>query len=165
MQEIPARVIVSATQQVQRTAPPWLAEVALLAQVWASSGLLEKLDQQVHVPRGRMGAYQECDFVLVLVAYAASGETTLSKFYERLEGFEPLLAGLWGRKDVASRSALSRFLADVTPEALEHLRQVLFEDLLREGVDAEHCGGLLDRLGHRHVVFCQQRLRSAPPNG
>jgi hypothetical protein len=84
---------------------------------------------------------------------AASGEKTLKSFDERLGGFEPVLAGLWGRQEVASRSALSRFLEAVTPEALEKLRQISFEDLLRRGVEQERWGGLLDRLGQRHVVF------------
>jgi hypothetical protein len=138
---------------VQRTAPPWLAEMAVLAAVWVSSGLLEKLCKLVHVPRGRMGKYEECDFILVLLGYAASGEKTLLSFYKRLEGFEAVLAGLWRGKEVPSRSALSRFLEAVTPEALEKLRELLFEDLLRRGVETQRSGGLVDRLGQRHVVF------------
>src|SRR5205085_6387129 len=88
-----AQVRVSATEEVERTAPPWLAEVGLLAGVWVSGGLLEKLCKLVHVARGRMGTYEECDFVLVLLAYAASREQTLRGFYKRLDGFEPVLSG------------------------------------------------------------------------
>jgi hypothetical protein len=166
-----ARMQVSASDQVERSAPPWLAEVAVYAQVWAQSGLLEKLEQRVHVPRGRMGTYVECDFVLPTLSYASSGERTLKDFYERLEGFEAALAGLWGRKAVASRSALSRFHAAVEDESLEALRAVLLEDLLERGIAEPHFGGLIDRQGQRHVFFDvdgtkqpgrQRRLCSGP---
>jgi hypothetical protein len=151
--DVTARMKVSASEQIERSAPAWLAEAAVHAQVWERSGLLEKLQQEVHVPRGRMGTYVECDYISELVGYAASTEQTLKDFYERLEGFEPALAGLWGRKAVASRSALSRFLAAVTPQALEELRALLFKDLLSRGIGRGDFGGLIDRMGQHHVLF------------
>jgi hypothetical protein len=146
-------MIVSASERIERSAPPWLAEVAVYAQVWVGSGLLEKLQERVHVPRGRMGTYVECDFVLPSLGYASSGERTLKDFYARMEGFEPALCALWGRNAVPSRSALSRFHAAVTPDSLESLRALLFEDLLSRGIAEPQFGGLLDRVGQRHVFF------------
>lgn len=41
--------------------PKWLAEALLVGQYWRSNGLLEQLQHQVHVSRGRMGQYEVCD--------------------------------------------------------------------------------------------------------
>ncbi len=64
--------------------PTWLPEALLLGQWWQSTGLLEQLQQQVRVSRGRMGQYEVCDFVLLLLAYAVSGEANLATFFSTL---------------------------------------------------------------------------------
>ncbi len=56
--------------------PNWLSEALLLGKYWVESGLLERLQQQLRVSRGRMGDYEVCDFVLLLLAIAVSGEKT-----------------------------------------------------------------------------------------
>ena len=50
--------------------PNWLGESILLGKYWIESGLLERLQQQVRVSRGRMGDYEVCDFVLLLLIFA-----------------------------------------------------------------------------------------------
>jgi len=61
------------SEQSNPAIPTWLAEALLLGQYWQRCGLLERLKQQVHVNRGRMGKYEVCDFVLLLLAYSVSG--------------------------------------------------------------------------------------------
>ena len=156
-----AKVVLSATEEQERRAPQWLAELAVLAEEFRVSGALSKLNERVHVPRGRAGDYETMDFVLASLAHAVSNQQYLRGTYRQIEGFEPLLAGLWGRRDVPSRSALSRWSKDVSPSSLKELGQVLFEDQLEHGVRGEALGGLYDRLGQRHVVFDGDGTRQA----
>ena len=62
-----------ANEEEKRSIPTWLAEALLVGQYWQSSGLLNHLNERVKVNRGRMGQYEVCDFVLVMLAYAVSG--------------------------------------------------------------------------------------------
>ena len=75
---------IAATEEENLSNPPWLAEMLLIAQLWRETGLLQKLNDSVHVQRGRMGTYQVCDYVLLLLAYAVSGAATLKDFFEQL---------------------------------------------------------------------------------
>jgi hypothetical protein len=68
--------------------------------------------------------YEVIDFLAVLFGYAVSGERTLEAFYERLHPFAPAFMALFGRDCLPARSTLSRFLAALTPEAVEALRAV-----------------------------------------
>jgi hypothetical protein len=56
--------------------------------------------------------------------YAVSGERTLEAFYECLRPFAPAFMALFGRDRLPARSTLSRFLAALTPEAVEALRSL-----------------------------------------
>jgi hypothetical protein len=82
---------VTTTDQSNLAIPNWLAEALLVGQYWNQSGLLKQLQQQVRVSRGRMGQYEVCDFVLLLLAYAVSGAETLKLFFEQLESVKPVL--------------------------------------------------------------------------
>ncbi len=109
--------------------PNWLSESILLGKYWIESGLLERLQQQVRVKRGRMGDYEVCDFVLLLLAYAVSGEKTLAKFFETQGPVRFLLMAVWGRNKSPVSSTLSRFLEAIDDCSLEQLRTLFEQDL------------------------------------
>ncbi len=154
-------VSIHTSAQPQRTAPPWLAEAVLILQVARDSALLSKMQQTVRVPRGRMGTFEGCDFFLVLLVYALSGELTLLALYAAMAPSVALLAALWSRKHLPARCTLSRFLSAVAVPATEALRELLFEDLLVHGLSGERVGGLVDRSGARHVVIDVDGTRQA----
>ena len=86
--------------------PSWLGEVAVLAHVLSQLGLQKAIEERVQFARARMGDYEVIDFVVMLMGYAVSGESTLKAFYHRLLPFaEPFMA-LFERHHVPSRSAL-----------------------------------------------------------
>jgi hypothetical protein len=124
---IPNPCIEVQTSPLDRPAvPEWFAEVVIIAQHLATTGLLEAFAQQVRVVRGRFGSYEPIDFLALLVGYAISGERTLADFFERLAPFETAFMALFGRRGLPHRSSLSRFLADVDRPCLEVFR-TLFE--------------------------------------
>jgi hypothetical protein len=76
--------------------PAWFAEVVIIAQHLATTGLLDAFAQQVHLVRGRFGSYEPIDFLALLIGYAISGERTLAAFFERVEPFETAkMRALW----------------------------------------------------------------------
>jgi hypothetical protein len=95
------------------------------------------------------------DFLCVLIGYALSGEGTLKGFYERLTPFATPFMALFGRSELPSRAALSRFLAAIDQPAVEALRALFQKDLvarpLTEG--GKSTGGLWDRCGEQWLVF------------
>src|SRR6266566_4099101 len=102
--------------------PPWFGEVVLIAAHLRKQGVFDAITQQVHFARRRFGRYEVIDFLAVLFGYAISGERTLEAFYERLSPFAETFMALFDRGRLPSRSALSRFLASLTPVATEALR-------------------------------------------
>jgi hypothetical protein len=133
--------------------PRSLAEVLLLGEYWRNSGLLDRLQTQVKVQRGRMGHYEVCDFVLLLLAYAVSGLPTLKAFFAELQSVKAVVMGMWQRQECPVASSLSRFLADIDSAALEQLRTLFESDLREHGVQGEQMGGLVDRSGQRFWLF------------
>jgi len=119
------------------------------------------------VLRGLVGsnahpATQLIDFLAVLFGYAISGERTLETFYERLLPLAQPFMALFDRERLPSRSALSRFLASLTPAATEALRTLFLADLLARPLDKErHTGTLRDRAGNQRVVFDIDGTRQA----
>lgn len=90
--------------------PAWLGEMAVLAHVLSHRGLQKAIEERVQFARARMGDYEVIDFVVMLMGYAVSGESTIKAFYERLLPFaEPFMA-LFGRAKLPHRGTLSRFL-------------------------------------------------------
>lgn len=144
---------VSTNAEPNLVTPAWFAEALLVGQYWQDSGLLSCLQQQVRVHRGRMGKYEVCDFVLLLLAYAVSGLDSLQLFFEQLARISSVLMAVWGRQQCPVASTLSRFLADIDSEAVEVLRQLFEADLLEHGLSLETGVGIIDRMEHRRIVF------------
>jgi hypothetical protein len=117
-----AALHLSTSSVSEPTAPPWLTQAIVLMQAWWSGWLLLPLVEHVRLARGRAGKFEVVDFVLVLLAYASSEARTLKAFYQQARPTAQVLMGAWGRNGMPSRSALSRFLKDVTPTAVEALR-------------------------------------------
>lgn len=143
----------TATIESNPVIPNWLNEVLLLGKYWLKSGLLERLQQQVRVSRGRMGDYEVGDFVLLLLAYAVSGEKTLSDFFAALKPVRFLLMAVWRRNKCPVSSTLSRFLEAIEDCSLEQLRTLFEQDLWERGFQGEDQGGLVDRTGERYYLF------------
>ncbi|MFM7219503.1 MAG: hypothetical protein ACKO21_04685, partial [Nodosilinea sp.] len=57
-----ARLEITASPQPNPVIPAWFTEALLIGQYWQQHGLLDHLQQQVQVNRGRMGQYEVCDF-------------------------------------------------------------------------------------------------------
>jgi hypothetical protein len=157
-------VIVASSPVQARQPEPWFAEAIVLLR--ASGSLRRALTQQVRVERGRMGLFETVDFGLALVLHVIRGERAVSDTYEALfedeathdapRALRPsmkLLPALWERQTLPSRSALSRWLDDVTDEATAALRDAFAAALHRDGLTGPSMGGCLDRRGDRHVLF------------
>lgn len=148
-----AGIELSTNEQPQPVIPSWLGEVLLLGEYWRTTGLLDRLQTQVKVNRGRMGQYEVCDFVLLLLAYAVSGVDTLKEFFEQLKNVQPVVMSMWQRQQCPVASTVSRFMADIDSNALEQLRTLFEADLLEHGFGQTKNGGLIDRAGETFVVF------------
>jgi hypothetical protein len=114
----------------QPSVPNWFGEVAIVAQVFITSGVLKNIEEQVRFARARFGAYELVDFVAVLIGYAVSAEPTLLAFYERLLPFAEAFMALFGRKSLPHRSTLSRYLAALDQPTVEALRSLFLDDLV-----------------------------------
>ena len=156
-----ATVSVETSPESARTPPPWLGEAVLVLQAARDGGLLGQINEGVRVPRGRMGLFEVCDFVLMLVVYTVSGEATLLSLYRVMAPFAALLSALWSRDRVPARCTLSRFLCAMRKEAVEALREILFVDLCEKGLRGPQVGGLWDRRGQQHVVLDADGTRQA----
>jgi hypothetical protein len=134
--------------------PPWFGEVALLVHHLRKQGVLDAIAEQVRFARRRFGHFEVIDFVAVLFGYAISGERTLEAFYKRLRPWAAAFMALFGRDGLPSRSALSRWLAALTPEPIEALRTCFLTDLLARPLGhEEQTGGLWDRAGTAWLIF------------
>jgi plasmid stabilization system protein ParE len=143
--------------------PPWLAEVTIVAHYLTHLGRLEQIAERVQFARARFGIYDVIDFVAVLMGYALSGERTLESFYERLRPFAVPFMALFGREQLPSHSALSRFLAALDQPTIEVLRSLFQEDLLSRPLtpEEEDQAGLQDRCGQAWKVFDSDGTRQA----
>ena len=75
------------------TTPCWFAEVAIMAEILKTYGLVKRIETKVRFARARFDHYELIDFVAVLIGYGVSGEATLKAFYERLAPFaSPFMA-------------------------------------------------------------------------
>lgn len=148
-----AGIELTTNEQANPVTPSWLGEVLLVGEYWRTTGLLERLQTQVRVNRGRMGQYEVCDFVLLLLAYAVSGLDTLQSFFEQLKSVKSIVMSVWQRQHCPVASTLSRFLADIEPTALEQLRMLFESDLMEHGFNRTQNGRLVDRAGNHFWVF------------
>ena len=133
----------------------------LLARYFSQQGYLDAISRQVRLARGRAGTFEVLDFVVVLLGYAVSGESTLEAFFDRLAPFAHLFMALFGRDQLPHRATLSRFLAAVDTPCRDALRHLFQDDLVQSGCAGEHLGGFLDCLGHHLVVFDVDGTRQA----
>jgi hypothetical protein len=133
---------------------------------------LNDLIDKVLVARGRMGRYEVCDYVLLLNAYAVSGHKSLKEFFFELKPVQDILMSMWRREKCPVASSLSRFLADVDPQAVESLRQIFESNTNQNAIKFSNGLGISDRCGARYAVFdidgtvCAVRLidLSDPPD-
>ena len=140
--------------------PPWMGEVAVVAQVLSHMGVLKAIQEQVRFARARFGQDDLIDFVVVLIGSARSFEPTLKAFCERLLPFaEPFMA-LFGRHLLPHRSTLSRFLAALDQASVETLRTLFQEDLVARNPFASP-GGMFDRTGKPWLVVDVDGTRQA----
>ena len=147
----PSTVIVQTTPESQPSMPNWMGEVAAFAQLLTQTGILTAIIERVRFARARMGTYDLIDFIVVLMGYALSGEPTLQAFYERLLPFADAFMALFGRNQLPSRSALSRFLAALDQASVESLRTLFQQDLLTRAPVADP-GRISDRCEQSWLV-------------
>jgi hypothetical protein len=105
-----SKVDIQTSPESVPSTPSWLGEVAVIAHYLLRLGLLEEMAEKVRFARRRFDIYDTIDFVVVLIGYAISGEPTLEAFYDRLHPFATPFMALFGREQLPSRSALSRYL-------------------------------------------------------
>src|SRR6266436_7372168 len=111
-------VTIQTSPQSVPSTPSWLGEVAVVGHYLIHLGLLEKIVQEVRFSRKRFGTYETIDFICVLIGYTLSGEATLKEFYERLTHFASQFMVLFGRSELPSRAALSRYLKALVPSLI-----------------------------------------------
>lgn len=147
-------VTIQTSPQSVPSTPSWLGEVGVVAHYLSHLGLLEKIVREVRFSRKRFGTYETMDFICVLIGYTLSGEATLKGFYERLTPFAMPFMALFGRSELPSRAALSRFLAAIDQPAVEALRTFFQKDLVARPLtqESQATGGLWDRCGEQWLV-------------
>src|SRR5258708_5500085 len=144
--------------------PAWFGELTVIAHFLQQQGVLAAIAEHVRFARRRLGRYEVIDFVAVLFGYAISGERTLEAFYQHVQPFATAFMALFGRERLPARSTLSRFLASLTPPAVEALRTLFLDDALARPLGREQeCGGLMDRAGSQRVGFDIDGPRGAAP--
>src|SRR6266446_7394820 len=112
------------------TPPCGFAEVAMVAQILKTSGLVNLIETKVRFARARFDQYDLIDFVAVLIGYARSFEPTLQAFYTRLAPFSTLFMALFDRNRLPHRSTLSRFLGALDQPSVDALRCLFQDDLV-----------------------------------
>ena len=155
-----ASVTIQITPESQPSTPCWMGEVVAFAQIFAHTGILQTITEQVRFARARFGQYDLIDFVVVLIGYVLSGEPTLLAFYERLAPFAGPFMALFGRNRLPHRSTLSRFLAALDQASVEALRTLFQKDLLARK-PFPSSGGLFDRTGGQWLVIDVDGTRQA----
>src|SRR5436305_12587761 len=158
-------VIIQTSAASVPSTPSWFGEVVLMAAHLRKHGVLTQISERVRFARRRFGDYEVIDFLAVLFGYAISGEGTLEAFYERLQPFAVPFMALFERDRLPSRSALSRFLAQLSEGPVEALRTLFLDDLLSRPLsndsNEKQTGGLVDRTGSEWMVFDIDGTREA----
>jgi hypothetical protein len=155
-------VNIQTSSESNLSTPSWFGEAVLIISHLRKQGVLDAINSQVRFARRRFGQYEVIDFLAVLFGYAVSSERTLEAFYERLQPFAVPFMALFGRDQLPSRSALSRFLAALTEAPVDALRTLFLDDLgSRPLTQDKQTGGLADRTGSTWVVFDIDGTREA----
>src|SRR6266481_2207167 len=139
--------------EVAPTTPCWFAEVAIVAQILKTYGLVNLIETKVQFARARFDHYELIDFVAVLIGYALSGEPTLQAFYTRLAPFSTVFMALFDRSRLPHRSTLSRFLGALDQRSVDALRSLFQDDLVARTPFGSPAGGLWDRQGKHWLVI------------
>ena len=100
-----AQITIQTSPESVPAVPPWLGEVAVIAHALRRLGVLATIEKRMRFARRRFGHYDLIDFVVVLLGYAISGESTLEAFYERVQPFAAPFMALFGRERLPHRSA------------------------------------------------------------
>src|SRR5438477_9971425 len=90
-------VTIQIAPESRPSTPPWMGEVAVVAQVLSHMGVLKAIQEQVRFARARFGQYDLIDFVVVLIGSALSLEMTLNAFCDLLFPFVVPFVALFGR--------------------------------------------------------------------
>lgn len=141
-------LLIQITPESLPSAPSWLGEVAVVAQMLKHTGLLNAIQDQVQFARARFGHDDTIAFVVVLLGSALSGERTLKAYYTRLSPFADAFMALFGRDRLPDRSTLSRFRAALDQGTVEALRTLFQADLVARTPFAS-VGGMWDRSGQQ----------------
>ena len=147
-----ASVHIQIAPELAPSTPCWFAEVAIMAEILKTYGLVKLIETRVRCARARFDHYELIDFVAVLIGYALSGEPSLQAFYERLAPFSEVFMALFERSRLPHRSTLSRFLGALDQPSVEALRSVFAEDLVARTPFGSPAGGLWDRQGKHWLV-------------
>ena len=99
-----ASVHIQIAPEAAPTTPCWFAEVAIVAQILKTYGLVDLIEMKVRFARARFDHYDLIDFVAVLIGYALSGEPSLQAFYARLAPFSEVFMALFERSRLPHRS-------------------------------------------------------------
>ena len=148
-----ASVHIQIAPEAAPTTPCWFAEVAIVAQILKTYGLVDLIEMKVRFARARFDHYDLIDFVAVLIGYALSGEPSLQAFYARLAPFSEVFMALFERSRLPHRSTLSRFLGALDQPSVDALRSLFQDDLVARTPFGSPPGGLWDRLGHHWQVI------------
>jgi hypothetical protein len=118
-----ATLLLETTSTTIHDPPSWFPELATLAQWFVHRQLLPLLDTTLRLVR-RVDATCPLDVVLLLLA-ALVAHASLQRACEQLGPVRHLLPALWARNYLASRPAVSRFLAALTVPVMDSM-QTLF---------------------------------------
>jgi hypothetical protein len=149
----PSSVQIQIAPEAVPTTPCWLGEVAIVAEILKTYGLVNLIETKVQFARARFDQYDLIDFVAVLIGYALSGEPTLQAFSTRLAPFSTLFMALFDRSCLPHRSTLSRFLSALDQPSVDALRSLFQDDLVARTPLGSPAGGLWDRLGNPWFVI------------
>jgi hypothetical protein len=160
-QEPTVAISIETSGDSQPSVPGWVGELTLLAQHLKQQGVLDRINEQVRLVRGRMGTYEVMDFVALLLGYASSEERTLEGYSQRVQPFERVVMGLFERAKLPHRTTLSRFLAAMEAATVEALRGLFMADLVARPLTGEGVGWLKDRQGQAWQMFDVDGTRQA----
>ena len=118
-----ASIHLETTSTREQQPPPWFAELAVLAHWFRLRWVLIPLCAILRLRR-RVDATAAVDVLLVMLA-ALVGNCPLAHAREALAPVRSAVPALWDRGKLASRSAVSRFLAALDARTLD-ARQTLF---------------------------------------
>ncbi len=142
--------LVSASVLSDKSPPSWLAAAIIELKLWKTRGLLSQLQE---IPWLRPAKrYVLCDLVLVLLACAVSGISSLREFYREMWPWQDSLAAIWGRKCLPSRSRIVEMPYFVTQEHLDALQTLFLNDAANHWPQ-HSLGGLRTHQGECRLIF------------